>query len=172
MRRISRYAVLPVLLVVSGCLSGYSVAKTPAPTPEFRPEHFFAGNTTGEGVLVTRLKADRRFQVASSGRSESDGAFVLDQTVKYANGQIEKRTFRMRRVDDFRYTGSLTGASGPVFARAEGNSFHVTYAIKRPAVTMEQWIYLQPDGRTALNRATVKVLGIPVAHISETIRRD
>jgi hypothetical protein len=37
---------------------------------------------------------------------------------------------------------------------------------------MEQWIYRQPDGRTALNRSTVRVLGVPVAHLSETITKD
>ncbi len=70
------------------------------------------------------------------------------------------------------YVGSLTGASGAVSARAEGNRFDVRYTIRKPAVTREQWIYLQPDGKTGLNGATVRVLGIPVAHRSETIRRQ
>ncbi len=41
----------------------------------------------------------------------------------------------------------------------------------KPAVRMEQWMFVQPDGRSVLNRATVTVLGIPVARLSETIRR-
>jgi len=172
MRASSLRFALPLVLVVSGCLGGFRIGETPARAPEFRPEQFFAGVTNGEGVVAARGRADRPFHVRSMGHSERDGAFVLDQTIVYADGKVEERSFRMWRVDEHEYAGSLTGASGPVWARAEGNSFHVRYTIRKPAVTMEQWIYLQPDGRTGLNRATVRVLGIPVAHVSETIRRQ
>jgi len=172
MRASSLRFALPVVLVLSGCLGGFRVGETPARAPQFRPEQFFAGVTYGEGILATRGRADRPFHVTGAGHSESDGTFVLDQTIIYAGGAVEQRSFRMRRVDEHEYAGSLTGASGPVSARAEGNSFHVRYTIRKPAITMEQWIYLQPDGRTGLNRATVRVFGIPVAHLSETIRRQ
>lgn len=163
---------LVVCLMVAGCLGGFRVAKTPADAPPFRPEQFFAGSTHGGGVLLTRGKADRPFRVSGSGHTDSAGIFVLDQTITYADGVVERRSFRIRRVNDRDYTGTLTGASGKVSAQAEGNSFHVRYTIRKPAVTMEQWIYLQPDGRTALNHATVRVLGIPFAHLSETITRN
>ncbi|MEO8164607.1 MAG: DUF3833 family protein [Betaproteobacteria bacterium] len=164
--------LLPLVLVLSGCLGGFRVAETPAPAPLFRPEQFFAGVTHGEGVLAVRGKADRAFRVTGTGHTERDGSFVLDQTITYADGEVAQRTFRIRSVDEHEYVGSLTGASGAVSARAENNSFHVRYTIRQPAVTMEQWIYLQPDGRTSLNRATVRVLGIPVARLSETITRN
>ncbi len=171
MRASSLRFALPVLLVLSGCLSGFRVREAPAEAPQFRPEQFFAGVTSGEGILATRGRADRPFHVTGAGHSESDGTFVLDQTVTYADGKAEQRSFRMPPVDEHNYTGRLTGASGAVSGRTEGNSFHVRYTIRKPAVTMEQWIYLQPDGRTGLNRATVRVLGIPVARLSETITR-
>lgn len=163
---------LSACLLMSGCLGGFQVSETPARAPEFRPEEFFSGLTHGDGILVTRWSPAKAFKVTSSGKSESDGTFVLDQTIAYADGTLERRSFRMRRHDDHEYTGSLTGASGVVSARAEGNTFHIRYTIRKPAVTMEQWIYLQPDGRTAFNRATLRVLGIPLAHLSETIRRQ
>jgi hypothetical protein len=161
--------VLSAALVMPGCLGGFRVAGTAASSPALRPERFFDGATRGQGVLAVRGKADRFFTVSSAGHTESDGTFVLDQTISYADGAVETRSFRVRPVDEHEYTGTLTGVSGPVWARAEGNGFHVRYAIRAPAVTMEQWIYLQPDGRTALNRATVRVLGVPVARLSETI---
>lgn len=162
---------LPMALLLSGCLHGFRVAETPARAPLFRPEPFFAGATSGEGILSVRGKADRSFHVTSTGHGDA-GTFVLDQTITYADGVVERRSFRMRRVSEHGYTGRLTGASGPVSARAEGNSFHLRYTIRKPAVTMEQWIYLQPDGRTSLNRATVRIVGIPVARLSETIERQ
>lgn len=104
------------------------------------------------------------------GRQESDGTFVLDQTVAYADGGVERRSFRLRRVNTFEYAGTLTGVSGPVWARVDGSTFQVRYKMKR-GMTMEQWIYLQADGRTALNRATVRMFGVAVARLSETISR-
>ena len=38
-------------------------------------------------------------------------------------------------------------------------------------VQAEQWIYLQPDQRTALNRMRITKLGVTVAQIDETIRK-
>ena len=37
--------------------------------------------------------------------------------------------------------------------------------------SMEQWLYLQPDGRTVMNQATIRVFGPVVAHLSERISR-
>jgi hypothetical protein len=36
---------------------------------------------------------------------------------------------------------------------------------------MEQWLYLQPDGRTLLNEGTVRAFGIVAARLSEQIVR-
>ncbi|MEO6235592.1 MAG: DUF3833 family protein [Vicinamibacterales bacterium] len=171
-RRFAGCLAAASIVALTGCLARFRVGNTAAQVPEFRPEQFFAGVTHGDGVLATRGKGDRAFQVTGTGHSEPDGIFVLDQTLTYADRKVERRSFRMRRVDAHHYTATLTGASGRVAARAEGNSFHLRYTIRRPAVTMEQWIYLQPDGRTALNRGTVRVLGVPVAHLSETITRQ
>ena len=37
---------------------------------------------------------------------------------------------------------------------------------------MEQWLYLQPDGRSVMNEATVRVFWVVVAHLSERITRE
>lgn len=165
-------ALLAVLfaLLLSGCLGRFDVAQTPAATPAFQPEVFFDGATHGDGTLAVRGRAARGFTVASSGHQARDGVFVLEQEIRFVDGEVQRRSFRIRRLDAHRYAGSLSGAAGPVTARADGNSFHLRYQMGK-ASTMEQWIYLQPDGRTAFNRATVRVLGMPVAHLSETIRR-
>lgn len=162
--------VLPAALLVAGCLSESRVTETASSARPFRPEEFFAGTTRGEGTLEKRFGADRAFRVAGIGRQDSDGTFVLDQTITYADGASEHRSFSLRRVNASEYTGTLTGASGPVWARVDGSAFHVRYEMKR-GMTMEQRIDLQADGRTALNRATVAWFGVPVAHLSETITR-
>lgn len=172
MRAFPRLSLLPAVLILSGCLEGFRIPETPAQAPQFRPDEFFAGITHGEGTLATRGRFTRHFTVAGSGHTETDGTFVLDQTIIYDDSSVEHRSFRLRQIGEHEYTGSLTGASGAVSARSEGNRFHVRYNIRKPAVTMDQWLYLQADGRTVFNRATVSVLGVPVARLSETIRRQ
>ncbi|CAN5170937.1 hypothetical protein BH11PSE14_BH11PSE14_22030 [soil metagenome] len=162
---------LTLAVLLSGCLGGFGVSESPAPTPAFQPEVFFAGATHGDGTLAVRGRADRRFTVASTGRQSPDDLFVLEQEIRFVDGEVQRRNFFIRRLDAHRYAGTLSGAAGPVTARADGNSFHLRYRMGK-ASTMEQWLYLQPDGRTAFNRATVRVLGLPVAHLSETIRRE
>ncbi len=166
-----RHKTIPIMLVLSACLSGFDGSVPTTAAPPFRPEQFFAGPTHGRGLLATRFKADRPFHVTGSGRVESDGTFVLDQTITYADGATDTRSFRIHRVNEHDYKGTLSGVSGPVSGRASGNTLHLTYTIRKPGITMDQWIYLQPDGRTALNRATVRILGVPVAHLSEIITR-
>ena len=51
-----------------------------------------------------------------------------------------------------------------------GNCLHLTYPMKG-GMKVEQRIYLQPGGKTALNRMTVSKLGITVAHLNETISK-
>ena len=156
---------------MTACLAGFRLPKEPVGGPVFRPEQFFMGFTRGNGVLATRGRRDRNFNVTGVGRVASDGTFILDQKIRYADGATDERSFHIRRINDRDYAGTLSGVTGPVSASVDGNTFHVRYLIRRPAITMDQWIYLHPDGLTALNRSTVKILGIPIAHLSETITR-
>ena len=58
-----------------------------------------------------------------------------------------------------------------VRAESSGSLFHLRYLLRQPAVYMEQWLYLQPDGRSVANFAQVTVLGVPWVRLSETITR-
>ena len=142
-----------------------------APEPAFDPTRFFAGRTHGEGTLDVRIGRDRTLQVEGTGVTEADGTFRLDQTVTYGDGAVETRTWRLRRAEGGRYTATLSDAKGTVRAETKGTRFHLRYLLRHPAVYMEQWLYLQPDGRTVAKFAQVTVLGVPWARLSETITR-
>jgi hypothetical protein len=165
-----RFAVAAVLLSLLGCLSAPPLHPGASDRPELRPEVFFAVRTNGTGELEARGRSPRSMRVEGFGRSEVDGTFRLDQTVTFADGAVETRRL-MRRVDSHAYTATLSDAAGEVAAEANGNVFHLRYLLRRPAVYMEQWLYLQPDGRSVINFATVSVAGIPLARLSEQIIR-
>ena len=139
-----------------------------------RPEVFFAGKTTSSGVMENSSGAPtRRLHVEGFGQVLPDGSLRLDQNVTFDEDKPVQRTWVMHRLDAHRYTATLTDASGTVEAQAYGDLFHLHYPMKSPpGGQMEQWMYLQPDGRTLMNVATVRVLGVVVARLSERITHE
>ena len=173
-------SICTLMLLTTG-LSGFGCARALPPSafeggvPEMRPEIFFAGATTSSGILENRSGAPtRRFHVKGSGLTLPDGSFHLDQSVIFDQDAPQAcRTWVVRRLDAHTYTATLTDASGVVEGEAYGDLFHLRYPMKTPfGGQMEQWMYLQPDGRTVVNEATVRVFGVVVAHISERITRE
>jgi hypothetical protein len=166
-----RRAALATPLFLSGCLAGFPARPDVAPQPGFDPTAFFAGRTHGEGTLDVRVGTERTLRVEGTGHTAADGSFVLDQTITFDDGAVEARTWALRRVDATHYTATLSDAKGDVSAETTGNLFHLRYLLRQPAVYMEQWLYLQPGGRTVSNLAQVTVLGVPWARLSEVITR-
>lgn len=160
---------------LAGCASQLPPAAFDGAAPEMRPETFFAGKTSSSGVIEDRAGAPTsRFRVEGTGKSLADGTFQLDQVVSFPDeGRQQTRTWLMQRLDAHRYTATLTDASGPVEAEVHGNLMHLRYPMKTPfGGRMEQWLYLQPDDRTVVNEATVRVFGLVAAHLSERITRE
>lgn len=171
-----RFAVRPHLIAAAslfliGCLPGFPSRPKVSAQPAFDPVAFFTGHTHGEGAFDLRVGARRTLTVEGFGHPNAEGAFQLDQTVTFGDSSVEKRRWVLRKRDAKGYTATLSDASGEVRAETTGNLFHLRYQIRQPRVFMEQWLYLQPDGRTVLNQAQVTVLGIPWARLSEKITR-
>ena len=169
-----KIALLLVGACVVGCASELPASSFDGGKPAMRPETFFAGVTSSSGVMENSSGAPtRRLHVEGFGQILADGSLRLDQIVIFDREKPELRTWVMRRLDAHRYTATLTDASGTVEAEAYGDTFHLTYPMKSlPGARMEQWMYLQPDGRTVMNVATVSVFGIVVARLSERISHE
>lgn len=162
-------AVSLACLSLPGCLPPSAARPAVIEAPDFDPVAFFTGRTHGEGGLDIRFAARRALTVEGRGYQNADGGFTLDQTITYADGAVESRKWVLRRLSATAYTATLSDADGDVNADVTGNLFHLRYRIRQPRVYMEQWLYLQPDGRSVVNFAQVTVLGIPWARLSETI---
>ncbi len=159
------------VLTTTGCMATLPPTHFAAQGPPMRPEAFFAGATKSFGVLESRSGAPSKvFHVDGQGEALPDGGFRLDQTVTFDGETPQRRTWLIRPDGPHRYRASLTDASGEVTGEAYGTLFHLRYPYKSVA-RMEQWLYLQPDGRTVLNEGTVTVAGLVVARLSERISR-
>ena len=146
-----------------------ATADLAAPQPVFRPDAFFAGRTEGHAELKELFHSTKPVHVVGHSRVDH-GTLILDQTVMQQGKKPEQREWRLHQLGLGKFAGTLSDASGPVAGDVKGNCLHLTYPMKG-GMKVEQRIYLQPGGKTALNRMTVSKLGITVAHLNETISK-
>jgi len=160
-------------LLLSGCGKPLPLASFAESTPRLTPEQFFLGDTTSTGVEETDAGApSQRFTVSGHGSALANGALRLAQTISFEGSPPRMRTWIITHRSGHAYSATLTDADGTVSAEAEGNLFHLTYAIQGvPMGSMEQWLYLQPGGCTVMNEGVVRVAGFAVRRISERISR-
>lgn len=160
-----------VTLAVAGC----SRPQPPAASqPVFRPDVWFLGQMHSQGALKLVTGKPRDLAVASAGRSLPDGSVRLDQTIRWAGGAVDRRFWILQARPGGGYAVSLSDARGPVLFETAGARAHLRYRDKHGPMPLivEQWMDLQPDGRTLANRGTLSVLGVPLAHMDETIVHD
>jgi hypothetical protein len=169
MRRALAAALLG--LGLAACGEALPPASFAGGEPVFAPERFFAGETRSTGMLETAAGAPAaRLHVEGHGRALSDGRLELVQDISLEGETPRTRTWELTRMDAHHFSATLTDASGPVRAEAYGPLFHLTYPLKGvPLGSMEQWLYLQPDGCTVVNEGVVRIAGLTVRRLSERI---
>jgi hypothetical protein len=133
-------------------------------------EQFFTGTTHGSGSVSVIMSGRHSMRDRSRGRIDADGALRLDQIVEEEGKPARKRVWRLVRAGANRVSGTISDARGAVAGELTDNSLHLRYRmIEGPSV--EQWIVLQPGGRTATNRMTFKRFGLTVASVKSEIRK-
>ena len=104
------------------------------------------------------------------GRRDASGALLLDQIVEEEGKPARRRIWRLVRGGGNRVTGTISDARGAVSGELQGNVLHLRYRLAEGA-SVEQWITLQPGGRTATNRMTFSRFGFRVATVETVIRK-
>ncbi|WP_114226862.1 MULTISPECIES: DUF3833 family protein [Sphingomonas] len=153
-------------------LAGCTEVQLPATaTASLDPIAFFTGSSHGDGQFHEVLSSPHGVQVDSSGRRLPDGGLLLTQRIAEEGKAPRTREWIMRPAGPGRFTGSLTEAVGPVELTVEGPRAEVRYAMKK-GLKVTQELALQPDGMTVLNHLEVHKLGLRVAWLDETIRKE
>ena len=154
-------------MVTSTLLGLLLLAQAPAGAG---PERFFIGRTEGAGTVHVALSGRHNVRDRARGRIDRDGALVLDQVIEEEGKPARRRTWRLVRSGANGISGTISDARGPVSGEVRGNVLHLRYrSAEGPSV--EQWITLHPDGRTASNRITFRRFGLNVATVETEIRR-
>lgn len=164
-------SILALLLSLGGCVSPPKHAALAADGPAFSPQAFFTGRSTGEGTLKVIFSGSVQTHVISQGHVEPNGTLVLVQSIKEGKKPLRIRTWRIEPQGDNHFTGTLTDAKGLISATVQGNLLHIRFTTTGGLDT-EQWLYLQPCKKVALNRMVVRKYGIPIASLNETITRS
>ena len=147
------------------------LATAPAPAPPGSAlERFFVGATEGSGTVKVVLSGSHGMRDRSRGRLDKDGALLLDQVVEEEGKPPRRRSWRLIRTGGNRVTGTISDVSGAVAGELGGDSLHLRYRMA-DGPTVEQWIALQPGGRTATNRMVFRKFGLKVATVQSTIRK-
>jgi hypothetical protein len=161
-----------LLLVLSRLHDADGLADFAGSGPELRPELFFAGETRGRGVIQTGGgRPSRTFEVVSTGRPQGD-TIRVDQTSATATARSTAGfwVLRRNRPEPLRRRAVRRGRPGHA-RRFQGNALRLRYLLKRPAITMEQWLTCSRTAALCSTSGTVRAFGIVVARLSEQIVR-
>ena len=157
-----------LLLALAGCLPAFPHVEARR-GPAFDPVAFFEGRTEGLGVLRVRGRAPVLVRVESVGRGLDGGGLELTQTIRRGDGAPYSRTWTLRPDGPGRWTGALSEADGPVEAVSDGGRLTIRYGMGG-GLSMHQELGLEAPG-LVLNRSSVRFWGVPVARLTEQIRR-
>lgn len=169
-------------LLAAGALLGACSSMQPrefaGTAPAFAPERYFEGGTSSRGFFETRSGAPRMaFATSAVGHRDGD-ALVLQQHFTFADGRTQDRRWHIRHLDAHRYEATANDVVGTARGEVHGATFHWRYTValspQNPLshVALEQWMTLQPDRRTVLNRGIIRKWGVRLGSVSEVFRRD
>jgi Protein of unknown function (DUF3833) len=173
-----RNALLLCLALFAGGCASKPIASFDHGRPLFDPMKFLAGHTHSWGIFETPSGQPKQILTTTTdGHMEAD-ALHFEQDLVFEGGRKSHRSWIVRRVDEHHYTATGTGIVGIARAEARGNVFHLDFTLDalpgNPLghLHMSQWMYLQPDGVTVVNRDTLSKGGVIVAMITEQFRKD
>lgn len=146
-------------------------------TPLFDPLVFFTGHTRSWGVLENRSgDATSVVRTETWGRV-MNGELRMEQDLFFDHKPRQHRSWRMRRVGPHEFVATANDLIGSARGKSRGNTFVWSFTLAtKPGhplynVRMTQHMYLQPDGRTMINRDTVRKFGFLLAEVTEEFRK-
>jgi len=167
----SRFAPLALLALVGACASPPD-ATVAASAPPLVLEEFFPGRTVGQGVFTNSWTgSERRFDVVID--STWDGkTLTLVEDFAYADGEKDRKTWRLERTAPGTYTGTREDVVGQARAWTEGKVVRLEYSVSLGGWTVDfsDVLALNPDG-SLINKATVGKWGLRVGRVVLDLKR-
>ena len=163
-----------MLIFLGGCST--TVEEYQNETPQLTMESYFNGPLEAWGMFQNRSgKVVRRFHVQMQGEWEGNQG-VLDEWFTYDDGEKQRRTWKLSKLDEHRYSGTAGDVVGKATGAAYGNALYWTYTMalevdgKVYHVEFDDWMYMI-DHNTVINRSVMKKLGLTLGEVTLVFRR-
>ena len=157
-------------MILTGC-SSMNVEDFAEATPRLVLEDYFAGETHAWGLFEDRFGTVRRqFSVTIDGHWDGH-VLVLDEHFAYADGEADRRVWRITKIDENTYHGRADDVVGIAVGKTFGNALNWRYDMdlkvrgRTLRVRFDDWMFLQP-GDILINRARVSKLGLTVGEVT------
>lgn len=139
--------------------------------PRLDIQEYFVGETRAWGIFEDRFgKLRRQFVVDITGTMEGD-VLVLDELFDYADGEKDRRVWRITKLDEHNYEGRADDVIGVAKGESYGNALNWSYDLdleigdNKVRVHFNDWMFLQPDG-VLMNRARVSKWGFEIGEVT------
>ncbi len=145
--------------------------------PTIKIEDYFNGKVKAWGLLQNRSgKVTRQFKADMFGKFEN-GILTLEEDFYWTDGEKQKRTWKIEKLDDNNYKGSAPDVVGNAKGFQYGSAFKFEYDLLIPfkskniKVSFDDWIFKQ-DERVAINRAKLTKFGFKVGELTVFFLKD
>tara|TARA_B100001741_G_scaffold199813_1_gene164885 strand:+ start:1003 stop:1470 length:468 start_codon:yes stop_codon:yes gene_type:complete len=145
--------------------------------PRLIIEEYLSGEVKAWGILQNRSgKVTRQFSAILVGKWDGK-ELILDETFNWDDGEIQKRQWKINKIDEHNYEGTAGDVVGKAKGFSYGPAFKFEYVLLVPVkgkemkITFDDWIFMQ-DEKVAINRAKMTKFGIRVADLTVVFVKD
>ena len=145
--------------------------------PTLLIEEYFNGKVKAWGILQDRSgNVTRQFKADLIG-SFNNNIITLDEDFYWTDGEKQKRTWKIKKIDNNNYIGTAPDVVGEATGVQYGSAFKFKYDLLVPfknkniKVSFDDWIFKQ-DEKVAINRAILTKFGFKVGELTVFFMRD
>jgi len=156
-------------LLLAGCTT--SVRDYAGREPQLDLREYFDGPLVAWGIVQNRSgEMTRSFRVDMVGRWDGDTG-VLEEDFVWSDGELERRVWTFRRLDQHTYTGTAADVIGEARGEAFGNALQWRYTLALPwndgtiNVVLDDWMWLIQDD-VLVNRSEIRKFGFRVGEVT------
>jgi hypothetical protein len=171
-----RALMLAAAILVAGCATRPQIPPNAAPTARLAPEEDLVGRLYGRGVFRSITGASRAFDVTLDGAWDGQ-ALTLVEVFKYADGETDTKTWKLRKRADGSYEGAREDTVGLARGWIEDGAYRMAYTMAIPKKqggvrkVRFQDVLVEDASGAVINRARVSYFGFPVASVDLTMQR-
>ena len=145
--------------------------------PRLIIEEYLSGNVEAWGILQNRSgKVIRQFTADLNGKWDGK-QLVLDEKFIWNDGEIQKRQWKIDKIDEHNYEGTAGDVVGKAKGYSYGPAFKFEYVLLVPVkgkemkITFDDWIFMQ-DEKIAINRATLTKFRFKVGELTVFFKKN